>query len=202
PYGVDKKTGETKIDFTPYSDDDQLMATISNKTWQALLSDEFNGRVLKYADEQQLVNQTHGEADKIFADSLSAKIHTRIDEILKCMANRDDSAVYKLIREQNTVPLYIHKDPNSDDILTTRPFLAPSFSLSKGQIAHFYETAIQGDANFILMGCTAESVDKSSDDTQTETRYVWHKVKDKNEIYQTYRWFVAHPKVIGYTNEI
>jgi CRISPR-associated endonuclease/helicase Cas3 len=202
PYMLDEKTGETKIDFAPYSDKDHLMATISNKTWQALLSDKFNGRVLKYADEQQLVNQTHGEADKIFANALPAKIHTRMDEILACMANRDDSAVHDLIREQNTVPLYIHKDPNTDETLTTRPFLAPSFSLSKGQIAHFYETAIQGDAGFILMGCTAESVDKSSDDMQTETRYVWHKVKDKAEIYRNYRWFVAHTDVIGYTNEI
>ncbi|MDZ4670741.1 MAG: CRISPR-associated helicase Cas3' [Phototrophicales bacterium] len=202
PYGVDKKTGEAKIDFTPYSDDDQLMATISNNTWQVLLSDKFNGRVLKYANEQELVNQTHGEADKIFAESLPAKIHTRMDEILECMAHRDDSSVYKLIREQNTVPLYIHKDPNADETLTTRPFLAPSFSLSKGQIARFYENVVQGDANFILMGCTAETIDKSSDDIQTETRYIWYKVKDKVEIYKNYRWFVAHTDVIGYNSDI
>ena len=207
PYSEDKKTGITKLDFLPYSDGDQQMETISNKTWDAVLSEQFNGQILTSTDEQMLVNLAHGEADEQFAESLHSKIETRMQEILECMAFRDDSKRADLIRKQTTVPLYIPPNDvqkvNEDEILTTRPHQSPlAFSLSRGQIAHFYENAVQGDADFILMGCTAELLDKSSDDMQTETRYLWKKVMNKDEIYKTYRWFVAHPKTIGYNIHI
>lgn len=194
------------VNYSPYgndSDDDQLK-DVCECTWEALVSEEFNGRVLRFAEEQQLVNIAHGPSDTEFVENLESKVDARIAEIIRCMANRDSGFLDALIRKHTSVPLYIHTNPNSDTILTSKPWERESFSLSRGQIGRLFkelEEHHQDDDLPFWLCASSGQPDKETDeeDGDAQPSYKWDKLQTSSEVYSRgNRWFVAHPQAVAY----
>ncbi len=195
---------EGKVDYAPYGNKkgDDGQEEICQKTWEALGSSEFHGQVLRFGEEQELINRAHGEADQQFVAGLDQKIDTRIEDITRCMANRHEGYISGLIREQTGVPLYIHPDPNGDDKLTENPWLLESFNVSKGRLYHgFKALSDQGaDAPFYLAASTGQPAQGSDDeDGLSLPRYTWQPLREAGKVYDpAYRWFVIHPEAAHY----
>lgn len=190
PYGGAKK-GET--------DDGQL--ALCERTWDALASSKFNGQVLRFPEEQALIDATHGEFDAQLIDNLGQKIDTRIGELLECMASRDDGYIRKLIRSVDSVPLFIDPAPNGDKLLTERPFEREPLSVSRGQIYHALK-AVPSDAERVeWFGCTGEDLNDKDDDSQSDAKYKWDSIKPEEVFNPRWRWFCATPGSVSYTAE-
>ena len=190
---------EGNISYAPYLDEQQ---TISELTWNALCSDEFNGKVMDFPQEQQLVEIAHSDADKELVAGLENKIDQRIEEITRCMASRESACADHLIRQrdQNRAQLYIYSAPNKNDNLTNNPWRVEALNISKGKIARAFEVLNQQDdldADFLFMSGREINVNGEGGD---ETKFHWHGVREKSEIYSGYH-FVAHPNVVTYTPE-
>jgi CRISPR-associated endonuclease/helicase Cas3 len=191
---------EGVVNYAPYLEEGK--EAICNKTWEALTSLDFNEKEMGFPEEQRLVEIAHSEADEEFLRNLEGKVNQRIDEIIRCMADRHPGWTSKLIRQQDNVPLYIHPDPNSDDILTSKPWQYESISLSKGQIARLLDSEEIGEANFTLCSSIEQQPDESdSPDARFQTQ--WVPIREKDDVYSKSNWqFVAHPNAISYSAEI
>lgn len=189
---------EGQVNYAPYLENGQ--ETICHKTWNSLCSDEFNGKVMGFPQEQRLVEIAHGQADQAFIARLEDKIDQRIEEITKCMATRHEGYADKLIRERdaNMAPLHIDANPNQDDRLTKHPWQREALSISKGRLARVLEqmpAPNELNADFLFCAGIEQAVDDYT------SVYSWSGVRDKQDIYVNWR-FVAHPNVVTYTPEI
>ncbi len=193
---------EGEVNYAPYLEDGQ--EEICRKTWDALSSETFNGRVMGFPEEQHLIDLAHGDADQEFVRNLAGKIDTRIGEITDCMAQRDSGYVSHLIREQNSVPLYVDPDPNQDTFLSSTPWRREAISLSKGQIFHAFKT-MQEDTNIDTDFLFCAGIEQPSDDSETsggKTIYKWTPLHDASEVYSSQLWrFTVHPDAVSYTTE-
>jgi CRISPR-associated endonuclease/helicase Cas3 len=197
---------EGQVNYSPYgsskkqAEDDAGLESVCRKTWETLTSSNFNQQVLSFAEEQAWINAAHDDHDKRFIDGLSAKLEARIDEITKCIQDRNAGRLGELIRKQTTVPLYIRADLR-DEKLTEHPRQLESLSLSRGQIKHAWDAAVATapDADFLFAGCTGASDAAPDADGMTQDVFKWHLLHENKEIYQGgYAWFVAHPNAIAY----
>lgn len=191
---IDTDDSKKELNYAPYLDDG--FETICHKTWDAL-TNTFHDMVMDFTAEQRLIEITHGEDDAQFVRGLSQKIQTRIGEITDAMATRDPSDLGKLIRNNTSVPLWVHPNPNDDDLLTKHPYRRASFSVSKGAIARAYE-ALDADIEHSYYG----GIRVSEDDAESlYPRQItkWNSVK--TGVY-SYHQFVVHPDAISYTPEM
>jgi hypothetical protein len=125
-----------------------------------------------------------------------------MDDILKTLADSDESARTRFIREQNSVPVFIHHDPNSDDRLTRTPHFRESFGLTRGRLYRYFSELqeIGVDADFYLVGCDGTTVEAEKDEDERQpARYRWHPIREAGEIYSgRYIWFVLNPALVQY----
>ncbi|MBN1310263.1 MAG: CRISPR-associated helicase Cas3' [Anaerolineae bacterium] len=190
---------EGQVNYAPYIDKEEGKEAICHKTWNALASPEFNGQVMGFSEEQQLVKIAHSEADAEFASGLGQRIDGRIEEITRCMSDRDPGWPDALIRKQSTVPMYIHEAPNQDDLLTTKPWRREPFSLSKGQLARLMEQPDESEADFTLQSGTERTLDVLD---APGMRFVteWQPLREAGDVYRSWQ-FAAHPLAVSYTPE-
>lgn len=191
-----------EVDYAPYKDDGQ--EKICHKTWHALSSSEFNGQVMDFPQEQRLVEIVHREADEELIFLIKNRLEDRIREITTCMRTRDDSAASQLIRQQSNVTLYIHPDPNKDEMLTQKPWKYEGFSLSKGHLRHIFQNLSDTgvEAPFYLTAAALvedQSMEELEEERRTKALYRWDKLREPGEVFQAKYWtFVGHPDAIGY----
>ncbi len=193
PYNEEK--GE--FNYAPYLDEGQ--EDICYKTWEILHS-EFHGQVMRFPEEQRLVKKAHGEADEQSMARFRARLDARIDEITNCMKSRDSGYIASLIRHNSSVPLYIHPDPKSDEILTTNPWRREALSLSKGQIARAFSNLQEnGEFDDLPFWFSAGYEDKAEDSEFGYSRSIfkWPPLCDSSEVWKNWR-FVAHPGAVSY----
>ncbi len=195
------RTPDGDVTFSPYDDDNFF--DICEKTWKTLC-EQFDGKVMHFSDEQELIKLAHGEADEQFADKLDSLVEKRIIAITRCMKERKNSYIGELIRKNDTVPLFIHDNPNQDDNMTQSLRRYQAFNLSRGQIARLFDVATESnhDIPFIICG----GLDKVVEDPirQYPQRFIHYKqLKEANEAYDTsFCAFVVHPLVVQYTDRI
>lgn len=191
---------DESLNFAPYLEDGQ--ADICQRTWDALQEPTFQaGKLMRYAEEQALIQAAHAPTDAEFVTTLPNRINERIHAITKCMAARDDGYLQELIRQQTSVPLYLHPAPNDDQRLTEAPRQYEAFSVTRGQLVRWFQTAQVTDAPFLLMGCDGQTTTPDDLETESESgKYRWRLIGKPQEVY-SYRWFVAHPQAISYSHE-
>jgi CRISPR-associated endonuclease/helicase Cas3 len=197
PYDEERQ----KTNYAPYIEDEQ--ETICEKTWEALVSDELNGQVMRFPEEQRLIEIAHGDADRASVANLKQRIDERIGEITDCMTSRSSGYVTNLIRRQDSVPLYIDPDPNQDELLSEKPWRREAISLSKGQISRALKVMEEAhiDAEFLFCGGTEQPDDDET--TGARTVYTWRPLHDSGEVFSKDYWrFVAHPDAVSYTKEL
>lgn len=197
---------EGQVNYTPYSSrdssDEDNLEEVCERTWDVLTSSQFNGSILRFPEEQMLIDQAHGLHDARFIDNLSQKIDQRIDEITQCMASRNDGYISTLIRKVTTVPLFIDSNPNKDSKLTQTPFDREPISVSRGQIAHAIKNLIErsDDAEGAFFGCVDISNQRDDDDGQSDAKYQWEPIRVPKDVFSfRYRWFCASTEAVSYS---
>lgn len=195
-----------RVSYAPYGDvrGEDGQQEIFDRTWEALSSSDYNGMVLRFREEQALINHTHGPADEAFVYKLEQRVDDRIDKITRCIATREDGLIASLIREQISVPVYVQGEPNRDDVLTQKPHQRQSFGLSRGLLYHAFKTLEENNstAPFFLMGCTGQDENpdnQKSDDGMSLPHYKWYPLRTADEVYRGgYLWFTIHPEAATY----
>ena len=102
---------EGEVNYAPYIEDG--FEDVCIKTWAALTSEAFNGRVLRFADEQRLVDQAHGDADRAFLSELGDNINSRIATICEMIQQPDYGKVSMLILEIDQRSAVYHRASRS-----------------------------------------------------------------------------------------
>lgn len=209
PYDDDER-----INYAPYVDEG--MEDVCQRTWRALTTTEFNGQVMRFADEQQLVDLAHGDQDAEFVHNLGDKIDRRIEDVTRCLAVREDAYLTRLIRNIANVPVFVNSHPNgknsaenngnSDEGLTVQPFRFETLNLSRGQLARLIQSTLERDpdAEIPVHGCDGAGIlDTESDDAMTKTQYVWQRLRDNSEVWGgSYAWFSIDPIAVNYDPQI
>jgi CRISPR-associated endonuclease/helicase Cas3 len=193
---------EGRPDFTPYSTDSRELQTVCERTWEALQAPRLQGQIVRSHDEQWLIEQAHADADERFVAHLANTVHQRTREVLDVLANADESARSRFIRAQDTVPVFIHPDPNSDELLTRKPHQRESFGLRRGRLFRYMKALEEAgtEADFYLMACDGEAQDAQQDEDERQgVVYRWHALREVGEIYRgRYVWFVLNPALVQY----
>lgn len=195
-------------DFIPYAakvgskEPDDGLRDVCERTWQALNSERVQGKVVRSHDEQWLIEQAHQISDARFLDQLNINLDTRINDILNTLADSDESARTRLIREQNSVPVFIHPAPNGDENLTRTPHLRESFGLTRGRLFRYFAELQDAnvDADFYLFGCDGTTIEATPDEDERQpARYSWQAIREAGEVYSgRYIWFVLNPALVAY----
>lgn len=194
----DSEGGVNYAPYTKVEGDDK--ESICKKTWDALNSDQFQGKILTFAEEQQLIGMAHGDTDREFLSDLNNMIDRRIDEMTSCMRTRDGGNRSKLIRENDSVPLYIDSYPQQSTTLTEHPYRREAFSVTKRLLAHFMSESIETDIPFILMG-GKEQDDPDAETSTTRALTSWIPLREASEIFGYHR-FAAHAQAVTYSPEL
>ncbi|NUQ05478.1 MAG: CRISPR-associated helicase Cas3' [Anaerolineae bacterium] len=198
---------EGQVSYAPYIEDG--FEEVCQRTWEALNSPEFEGTILRFAEEQRLVDLAHGEQDAAFVADLDEKVEDRAKEISRCLAGRQDADLRALVRKVDNVPLFIHPNPQGetivsggriDDGLTVEPFRFESLSVSRGRLHYLLKTAVASDDPIPLFGCDGVGIrDHDSDDAITTAVYVWKQLQQERDIFEGgYAWFAVDPIVVSY----
>jgi len=189
-----------QTDFAPYTEDG--LRDVCRLTWESLNTQAFGsgqGMTLHYHDEQRLINAAHSQHDQdTILDGLGQKLDARLDQMLASMRENNPGYARSLIRENNSVRLFIMGDLQNAK-LTQRPLQLEGFSVSQGRIAREFEAmaAAAPDAPFLVASGQDVSDQTDSDDLQTDVRYKWHPLREGNDAYG--QWlFVAHPFAVAY----
>jgi len=206
---------EGQVNYAPYIEDG--LEDVCVRTWEALTHSDFDGRVIRFAEEQRLVDAAHGDHDAKFVEGLPQKIDDRMAEIARCLAVRNDGDLRALIRDIPNVPLFIHPNPPGNTIqsdgdsqrkessLTEQPFQFESLSLSRGAIYHVVKDFAEGqlDLDIPVFGCTGIGIaDQDGDDAMMVTRYAWRRLREASEVYgSAYAWFAVEPTAVSYDED-
>ncbi len=190
-----------QVNYAPYHDEGQ--ADICHKTWDALNTPEFQGQVVRFPQEQRLVELAHSETDQALVEMLHHRLKKRIEEITMCMKDRDGSRASSLIRRNNQVQVYIHPTPNTDEQMTAAPWRYEGFNLSKGRLAYTYkEVWLNAEADVCLMAASPLS-DTDPEGVYPKARFQWLPIGEAKDIYHpAFQRFCAHPDVVQYSFEL
>ena len=216
--------GNEQVNYAPYIGDEGEDETIAAATWHKLTSGAYQGQQLGYRQEQQLVAETHGTADKAWCEGLTRRVEDRIQDITDCMKSNDSSWIAKLIRRQSTVSLFIHRDPartapdgNGDARKTEdltkedkvaqewqrNPHNFEAFSVSKGRLHRYmkqYKTA-EVEAEWLLTFGENLTPAEQHEAEGSYERYKWHTLSAANDVYTARSLFAAHPLAMSYDAE-
>ncbi|NDJ55189.1 MAG: hypothetical protein GYB68_19125, partial [Chloroflexi bacterium] len=193
---------DNQPNYAPYLDDG--LEDVCERTWAELVSAEFNGKAMRFPEEQRLVERAHGDADRKFVEALPGLIEQRVREITKCMASRDSGYVSNLIRAQSNASLFISYTPNNDDVFTTRPWQREALSLSKGQIGRAFQAADDSNVDLeFLIQYAVEHNDEETGALGRRSTFEWRSAQTTQDIWSPHNWqFVAHPQAVFYDKRV
>jgi CRISPR-associated endonuclease/helicase Cas3 len=198
PYQPDG-SGELQVSYAPYIDDG--LETVCGLTWAAL-REQFHGQVMGYPEEQRLVQIAHNEADQAFAAGLPNAVDQRVDDIARCMKERDSGLISHLIRQNSSVPLVIDPDPNRDDKLTSQPWRREAISISRNQIAYMMKALLAENHDAPAYFYGGEERQEAGDDEGAAGQrvFTWTPLRAPSDVYKFWR-FAAHPEAVAYSAE-
>lgn len=196
---------DKKVNYAPYIEDE--FDDVCRLTWDTLSSSDFDGKVLQYDKEQALVQAAHEDHDKKYLiNGLGENITNRIDDITRCMNERDEGFVSDLIRKQDnsSARLYIMGNPQ-DERITHELHQVEALNVSKGVLRRAFEQAPPDtfDADFIFRGGReAEEEIEEAEQIRNRKIHLWDgAISEPNDVYG-YRLLLAHPTAIAYTPDI
>lgn len=100
-------------------------AALCQSTWDALA--QFDGRIMGFREEQQLINIVHTPGDLDLLDRYEKHRSDLQEEITRTLRTNDRANVSELIRDVSQIQLIIHDQPEEE--LKLRPWRWQSFGL-------------------------------------------------------------------------
>ncbi len=171
----DKKPAST----LPYA------TTLCQSTWDAL--EQFDGRVMGFREEQELINTVHTPDDLALLDRYEAHRYDLQREITTTLQTNERAHMSDLIREVNQVQLLIHDQP--DEELKTRPWRWQSFGLHPSALMgkHWAQLRECQQKHDLTWMCKAAQVSKQEQQDEEEDHrlpilYNWPPLTVQEEI--------------------
>ncbi|MCB0173129.1 MAG: CRISPR-associated helicase Cas3' [Anaerolineae bacterium] len=193
------KNGDTN--YLPYRDHGQK--EICDLTWQAFSRDDRNGQVFSFGDEQTILSEVHGAADKILLQRLRDNRFAHKAMMEAAMGYQERGVIRELIRDVNSRNVIVRPDPNSD-IDQKSPWHWESFSLFSGSVYGAFNTLTElaeeiGHDEWVMMRLN-ELTEVVDEWVGSQTSYIWKPVYEQSALEMTLM-VAIHPRLVSYDEE-
>lgn len=154
-----------------------------------------SGQRFTFADEQAVIAQAHGDADRLTIEGLEATQVGHRKRMHRAMDGDRDEDAANLIRAVSSQLIVIHNEPSA---LLTAPFGAESFSLHPGTIAK----AVQQwkDQGVLRPGDVLVLGDQGDVGESGASAYAWVEPQTRNALYAA-PLVLLHPRLAGYSRD-
>lgn len=179
---------EGRLDYGPYRD----LAHLVDLTGQTIQS--FDGKMIDMDREKELINLVHTDNEqKAFSDMKANRRLTR-DLVLKTIRDGDRAQMPVLVREIDSVSVFIHDQPEQLDILGGMEFLSvPSTSLFRIK-EHFERVKALNTGKWV-----AKMPAFPGDEERGQI--IWQEVTSVKQARNSWL-LVIHPRFAAYDQEI
>ena len=193
------KNGEPN--YLPYRDHGQK--EICDSTWQAFSRDDRNGQVFSFGDEQAILSEVHGAADKAVLQRLRDNRFAHKAMMETAMGYQERGVIRELIRDVNSRNVIVHPDPNND-IDQKSPWRWESFSLFSGSVYGAFNTLTElaeaiGHDEWVMMRLN-EVQEVTEEWVGSKTSYIWKRVYEQSALEMTLM-VAIHPRLASYDAE-
>ncbi|MGC9400640.1 MAG: CRISPR-associated helicase Cas3' [Anaerolineae bacterium] len=169
---------------------------ICERTWNALKAR--SGEVCSFADELQIVNAAHGDADRRLLAQQRAQRHAIAHKIADTIERQERGAASELIRDVDSRTVIVHPDPPSLE----NPWACEGFGLYRGTLLGSYEPLINlqqalGET-WALMTAEPELEAESS---REPTQWKWRTIGSKADLAGALL-VAVNPRLAAYSSKI
>ncbi len=160
-------------------------AALCQSTWDAL--ELFDGRIMGFREEQQLINSVHTTGDLALLDRYEDHRDDLQKEITTMLKTSDRGNASELIRDVNQVQLIIHDEPDAE--LKIRPWHWQSFGLHPSALMgkhwnHLRERQQECDLTWLCKQAEEEKKvpQDEEEDNRLPTVYNWQPITEQKQI--------------------
>ncbi len=181
--------------YAPYHT--KVETSICERTWDALI--ERGGTVLRFAEEQEIINLTHGEADREMLREMQEEEGEVWDLITRALVFGEASARPHLIRKVDSRALIVYEAPDAPT--TESPYRFEGFSLWHGTLRRKVK-ALQELAQQLRVPWTLRYPGQVEDEEESRipTAFRWIEVREADDIGKAL-FFAVHPRLVTYDAE-
>ncbi len=191
------ETKDGRPNYAPYASDN-VERGICEKTWNAL--NERDGAVLRFHDEQEVIDEAHGEADEALLQEIREDEWRIWELIADAVAYGEASTRQELIRKVDSRSVIVYKAP--EGMTEESPYRYEGFSLWHGSLRGKLKT-LQALAEEHNLEWALRYPRPTSDEEESRmpVTYRWVDVQEEKEI-DLSLLFAVNPKLAAYSPEI
>lgn len=183
-------------DYGPYAGSKEDVA-ICERTWQAFR--DRDGMTLHFAQEQELIDVAHGEADRAVLRAMRESEGQIWELITEAIVHGDASTRRRLIREVDSRTVIVYDAP--DGLSEENPFLYEGVSLwhgtLRGKLAALHELA---ESQRLPWALRFPVQVEDEEETRLPVAYRWVDVTSGDDIGRALL-FAVHPRLVSYDPE-
>jgi CRISPR-associated endonuclease/helicase Cas3 len=184
-----------KPNYAPYATKTEM--EICELGWDAF--QRRNGCVLRFPDEQEVINEAHTRADKRLLKAMDESEGRIWAEITNAVVLGDTAARRELIRRVDSRTLLVHDDPDA----LGNPYRIEGFSLWQGSLRgaldDLLDRADELDLDQVLWYPVLDPTVQQEDSRQP-SRYFWKPVTSQDHLGLSLL-FAVHPDLVAYDAE-
>ncbi|MBN1427112.1 MAG: CRISPR-associated helicase Cas3' [Anaerolineae bacterium] len=190
---------------TEYDSELPRALTLCENTWDNL--QDFDGKDMTWAAEQDFVNRSHREVDEAIMVEVLSDQSIHMGTMLKAMSEQDRGLAPKLIRSSHDSRFtIIFSEPNKDKDLRRNPFFYEGMSISPGMLYHHWKEAeeqIGDDHDFGPFAWRAVGLESDADyEYGQNDRYKWEEICDPGGAYQGGVALALNPSFVDYNADL
>lgn len=167
---------------------------LCDETLAAFAAPQYNGQIIRFAEEQAIINLVHNQSDQRLLDSLRQRVNTTLTSIENAIMLGESAERRDLVRAVNNRTLLVHDQPEQ----LGNPLRCEGFAIFLGSLkskwSELEEWADQKGLDWALR--YPKEVD-GEDIGQTEPEYLWKSVTDKS-LLDLPLPFAIHPALVAY----
>lgn len=162
--------------YAPYHEGGQ--AAICELTWAALTAR--SGQIYDFDTELKVVDEAHGEADRLLTEKLRANRHYIADRIAATISAQERGAASELIRSVDSRTVIVHPEPST----IANPWSLEGLGIFRGSLIGSYDAvdalAIENGIEWCFM--TADPIPEEAENTRAKIIWKWRHIQDKNDL--------------------
>ncbi len=179
--------------YAPYLGEQKV---ICERTWSAL--SERSGEAFDFGSELAVVNQAHGETDRMIIEGLRATRFYIADRIAATIEAQERGAARELIRAVDSRTVIVHNDPESIE----NPWIYEGFGIFRGSLFGAYDKlkilANELGINWVIM--TADPLPET-ESSRERTVWQWRHICSKEDM-EGALIVAINPRLATYSPEI
>nr|HID15081.1 DEAD/DEAH box helicase [Anaerolineae bacterium] len=182
--------------YAPYASS-KAEITICERSWEAL--SERSGEIVRFAQEQEIVNEAHAEADRATLQAMQEDQGRIWALITDALVFGEASARPELIRKVDSRTVIVYEPP--DELSEESPFRYEGFSLWHGTLRGAVEELLEQAESLGLPWALRYPVQQQDEeDSRAPVTYRWMDVRDQDDVSASLL-FAIHPALVAYDAE-